>query len=64
MKDRQRWGKVIDMKSYTPGPFIRLVALVIGILLVPLQLFCDGLIKEKERGLILNLQENGFLGSC
>ena len=47
-RDKRRWGKVIDMKSYTPGSCIRLLVLVIAILLVPMQLFCDGLVGEKE----------------
>ena len=61
----RRWGKVIDMKSYTPGSCIRLLTLVTAIFLIPIQLFCDGLVRSKEQEMILNLQENGiFPASC
>lgn len=59
----KRFASIIDMKSYQPGSFIRLFALIIMIFIVPTQLFCDGFIKEKETTLILKLQAN-FLKSC
>ena len=43
-KALRRWGKVIDMQSYTPGSVIRLITLVVAIFLIPMQLFCDGLV--------------------
>ena len=43
-KTMKKWGNLIDTNSYVPGSFIRLVTLVFTIIIVPLQLFCDGLI--------------------
>lgn len=62
-KQMRRWGKVIDMDSYVPGSFIRLVTLVISIFIVPLQLFADGYIRDKEQSLIVNIQSN-FAATC
>ena len=54
-KAMRRWGKVIDMKSYTPGSTIRLMTLVIAIFIIPIQLFCDGLVRTREEDMILSL---------
>ena len=54
----RRWGKVIDMNSYTPGSIIRLLTLVVAIFIIPLQLFCDGLVQSKEQDMILSLQQS------
>lgn len=60
----RRWGRVIDMSDYTPGSFLRLVTLIITILLIPLQLFCDGFVREKESNFIKELQDTDWLGKC
>lgn len=59
----RRWGKVIDFDSYSPGSFLRLIAMVIAIFLIPLQLFCDGFVRLKEEGMIIKLQAN-FPETC
>ena len=51
-----RFGIDVDKKSFTTGTFIRLVVIVLGILIVPLQLLCEGVISEREQKLILKLQ--------
>ena len=43
-KTQAKWGGVIDTNSCVPGSFIRLITLVSAIIIIPLQLFCDGLI--------------------
>ena len=53
----------MDVKSYSPGSVIRLMTLVIAILIIPLQLFCDGYVKSKEQTMVINLQAN-FMVSC
>ena len=62
-KAMRRWGRVINMQSYTPGSVTRLLSLVTAILLIPLQLFCDGYVKDKEQSLILDFQANSRISA-
>ena len=57
----RRWGKVIDMKSWTPGSSIRLLTLVVAIFIIPMQLFCDGLVRSKEQDMITRIQNSDNL---
>ena len=53
------------MRSFKPGSLIRLSALIIVIFIVPIQLFCEGIVRHSEQHLILNLQQsNHFPESC
>jgi len=52
----KRFGKVIDTNSYMPGSFLRLVTLITIIVIIPLQLFCDGFVQSKEQTLIIHMQ--------
>ena len=53
--------KVKCMQCYAPGTIMRLLALVTIILIVPIQLFCEDIVIEKEQDMILNLQQSSFV---
>ena len=53
-----RYGDVIDKKSYSTGSIMRLVVIILAILIVPMQLVCQGVISTEEQTLILNLQSH------
>ena len=55
-RSERRFGRMIDPESYKTGSFLRIMTIIIAILVVPLQLFCEGLVVGWETPLILKLQ--------
>ena len=53
--NKQTCSNIIDKTTYIPGSFIRILTVIITILFVPLQLFCDGLVKSKEQSMIKDI---------
>lgn len=45
---QRRYGRTIEFENYMCSHFVRLLALLVGIMIIPLQLFMEGFLKEYE----------------
>ena len=54
-RNKVRYGNVIDDKSYSTGTIFRALVIILGILIVPIELLCQGVVSDAEQTLILNL---------
>jgi hypothetical protein len=52
-----RFGANVTTKSMSTDSYVKMVAVVLSILLVPMQLLAQGIVTEREQNLILKLQE-------
>ena len=60
----RRFGSAINPNSYQTPQWIRLVALMFAVLIAPMQMLSQGLIKPYEQSLILHLQSESLPEMC
>ena len=52
-RSKRRFGKEINPRSYQTGQCVRMLAMVMAVLIVPIQILSEGLLKPVEQDLIL-----------
>ena len=60
----RRFGSEINPNSYKTPQWIRLLALVFLVLIAPMQILSEGLIKPHEQKLILHMQSESLPEKC